>query len=287
MKAPAFLRYLPLAGFCVLPAFGQINYPNFSNPAGLQLNGNAAVVGNVLRVTPATFSQAGSAFSNSPIALTPDASFSTFFQFRISNSGGAGDGDGLGADGIVFVVQTLANNVGGSGGGIGYLGIGHSVGIEYDTWNNGTGSGDPNGNHVNIDFSGAFSPAANAASVADRMNNGNVWSSWVDYDGSTGTLQVRLAENSSVRPGAPLLSQVVNLPTILGSTNAFVGFSSGTGAAFGDHDILNWQFLATYNPIGGGVSAVPEPATFGILGVSLLALGILVRRRHARVNAAG
>lgn len=42
------------------------------------------------------------------------------------------DGLGCGADGLVFVVQTNSNKVGG-GGGIGYQGIPNSVGVELDT----------------------------------------------------------------------------------------------------------------------------------------------------------
>lgn len=287
MKVPPPLHYLCLVGVFALPAFGQINYSDFSSSAGLQLNGNAAVAGNVLRLTPANFSQAGSAFSTSAVSLASDASFSTFFQFRITDSGGAMDNDGWGADGITFVVQTVANNVGGGGGGIGYLGIGNSVGIEYDTWNNGTFWGDPNGNHVNIDYSGSFSSAANAAIIANRMNDGSVWSSWVDYNGATSTLEVRLAESSTARPASALLSQVVALPTVLGSTNAFVGFTSGTGAAFGNHDILNWQFRGSYNPIEQPppMNPVPEPAAYGAVAACMIALTLLGRRRRRAVAA--
>ena len=48
----------------------------------MQLNGNAAQAGNVLRVTPATFFQSGSAFSTTAITLASNVSFSTYFQFR-------------------------------------------------------------------------------------------------------------------------------------------------------------------------------------------------------------
>lgn len=53
------------------PAFGAtIDYPNFSSVAGLTLNGSAAQSGSVLRLTPATTSQAGSAFSATTIDPT-------------------------------------------------------------------------------------------------------------------------------------------------------------------------------------------------------------------------
>jgi len=113
-----------------LPAqAAEIHYADFSSTAGLTLNGNAARVGNVLRVTPATFNQAGSAFSTTPISLAADVSFSTAFQFRFSQAGGACQ-ENCGADGLTFVVQTNSSNVGGLGGGIGYQGIPNSVGID-------------------------------------------------------------------------------------------------------------------------------------------------------------
>lgn len=55
-----------------------ITYADFSSTAGLTLNGNAAQVGNVLRVTPANFNQAGSVFSTSAISLA-----SNVIQYRI------------------------------------------------------------------------------------------------------------------------------------------------------------------------------------------------------------
>ena len=103
---------------CVVPVRGAtiFNFADFSDCTTLQLNGNAACTLNVLRVTPATLSQSGSAFSTTLIPLGPGASFSTFFTFRISGSGGISDSDGLGADGIVFVIQPVASTVGGGGG---------------------------------------------------------------------------------------------------------------------------------------------------------------------------
>ncbi len=256
----------------------SLNYADFSNVSGLQVNGNAAQAtsgdGQVLRLTPSAPGQSGSAFSLNAIALNSGYSFSTFFSFRLSNPGGIGDEDGQGADGIVFTVQTVANTSGGAGGGIGYQGIANSLGIEFDTYNNGSGLNDPNGNHIGIDTAGNIASVA-TQTYPTRMNDGNVHYSWVDYNGATGQLDVRLADSLS-RPIAANLSYNLDLGAILGSANAFVGFTAGTGAGYNDQDILSWQFNDKYDPINGSVPDVGF--TFSMLASGLGGLMLIGRR---------
>ncbi len=261
-------------------------YTDFSNLTGLQLNGVTSTIHactggvgstcsavndlhghNVLRLTNNT-SQAGSAFSTTAISLDQNASFSTSFQFHFT------DQQNGGADGIVFVVQTVSNTAGGSGGGIGYAGLTNSVGIEFDNWNNGGGDGHSD-NHVGINLGGSVSSVALNTSPGFTLDSGDLITAWVDYDGTTDTLEVR-ANTTGTRPTTALLSYNVDLVAELGSTDAFVGFTSGTGSAGADHDIVSWQFNSEFNPID--TIGVPEPGMLAIFGIGLLGLGLMRRR---------
>ena len=255
-------------------------YPDFSNVSGLKLNGTAVRSGADLQLTAASGFQNGSAFTTASTPLGNLNSFSTHFRFRITNSGGIGDEDGPGADGLVFVIQTISNNVGGAGGYLGYGGINHSLGIEFDTFNNGAGFGDPNGNHVGIDLNGNI-VSVKTAEERTRFNNGSVWNAWVDYNGLTDGLEVRWSLGST-RPINAQLTATEDLRSILGSNSAFLGFTAGTGSGYGTQDILSWEYRDSFNPIGSDPSAVPEPSTAALAFAGLLTLGVVRRRRAAR-----
>lgn len=271
-----------------------ITYPNFSSTAGLTLVGSAATAttgdGTVLRVTPASGSQAGAAYSTSPITLGSGDTFSTQFQFRFTQPGGWDP-----ADGITFVLAASPTGLGAGGVGMGYQGVNNSVAIEFDTFNNagyGLGNNDGNSsNHVSIDTDGALTNtgvtnvygngscnfgAQTLYTAAGCMSNGDLWTANISYDGSL--LNVSLRDPSEGSTFNAFSNYSIDIGSYLGTNSAYVGFTAGTGAGWENHDIVNWEFANTATL----PSTVPEPSSLALFAVSLLGVGAWVARRRAR-----
>ncbi len=180
-----------------------LTYDNFSS---FVLGGTAQREGASLLLTT-TVGQAGTGFLPQPIQLGDMGSFSAAFSFAISDPSGITDTDGIqGADGITFAIHTKAGGVGLIGGGIGYQGLSPSIGIEFDTWNNGYEDGN-DGNHVGIDINGSTGSILRRP-VQAPLNDGSTWYAWVDFDGATNALEVRLSKDA-LRPPSPLLNHSI------------------------------------------------------------------------------
>jgi hypothetical protein len=69
----------------------------------------------------------------------------------MSNPQGTSDEDGVGADGITFLIATSATALGSAGLGIGCAGLAPTVVIEFDRWHNGGGDGN-SGNQIGLNL---------------------------------------------------------------------------------------------------------------------------------------
>jgi len=224
------------------PLWGQIDYPDFTSTAGLNILGDAARFGTVLRLTPSLAGMKGGAWyaTKQPVAH----GFVTTFQFRISETGGHRDPDGFdGGEGFAFVMQNSSPEVlGGSGATLGYHGIPNSLAIEFDTWNNSGYNGDPNHNHIGVhtrgrlenDFNEPYS-LKTVTSIPD-MSNGEIHTATVEYRADT--LNVFLDDCAR-----PVLSLRIDLDSLLDLDRgrAWLGFTATTASAWENHDILSWR----------------------------------------------
>jgi glucose/arabinose dehydrogenase len=215
-----------------------VNFTDFTNTSGLTLNGNAAKAGNALRLTPGTANQKGSAFYATPFSIDANTGFTTQFQFNLS-------GGTRGADGFTFMLQNAAAGataLGAGGGSLGYEGIGQSIAIEFDTYQNPTYD-DAGDNQISILRNGVVATALTSRTVGIDLNSGSVINVWADYNGVTDQLDVYLASSNN-KPATATLSTTIDLFGNIGN-RAFAGFSAGTGGLSNNQDILNWQFFTT------------------------------------------
>jgi hypothetical protein len=237
----------------------------------------AAFDNGILRLTPNAFigdgDTAGAAFSEQ-IELKNDTSFSTKFEFQTSAAGAP--------EGFTFIVHNDPAGraaLGGAAPGLGYrpfplrgsnFSIINALVVELDTFSNTAdqlfdGIADVDfdlnagGNSIEIaliDSKGdrilGDSPGGFQTAFGDfNFNDTSVHTAWIDYDGTTQTLQVFLATGTNPpKPAKAAFSlnlpdQGTSLEAILGGTSGYVGFTAATGGPVQSHTILSFDFLAT------------------------------------------
>ena len=281
----------------------SFTFGGFSNTAGLNLVGNAATTnttdGTVLRIVPSLGSQAGAAYSTAPVTLGTNDTFSTAFSFRFTSPSGADP-----ADGITFVLAANPTGLGSAGNGMGYAGVGSSVAIEFDTYNNGLPGAslgyfpaEPNSsNHVAIDENGVLNniasanvygnascgftdgtPSQNSYATPGCMSNGDLWTANISYDGAL--LNVTVSDPAEATSFSAISNYAINIGSFVGSNLAYVGFTGSTGSGSENEDITAWQFANTATLPTPPPSTVPEPASLALLGV-LTASFCLTRTRY-------
>src|SRR5262249_52449797 len=195
---------------------------------------SARVNGNNLQLTDGGNTEAGSAFTVTPVSV---ARFTTSFSFQLLNPN---------ADGFAFVLQGVSPTaLGGTGGGLGYApdpgtgvgpAIGKSVAVKFDLFNN-AGEGV---NSTGLYTNGAepTAPATDLSGSGIDLHSGHVFNVSMSYDGTALTVKVTDATTGA----AATQSYTVNIPQTIGSSLAFAGFTGGTGGQTATEDITNWTF---------------------------------------------
>ena len=195
----------------------------------LTISGDAEILEDVLRLSPAqTYQQGAAWYSNRRINL--ERGFETEFIFRLTNQ----DSEYRGGDGFAFVIHNNdLDELGGFGDSIGYKGLSGGVAIEFDTYDNNEGSR----NHVTLSFYdpivGGFVRHATVHEIPE-LSDGNNHYARIEY--KDGFLTFYL--DSYI---FPVLSSRLDLEEIIGTNEVWVGFTSSTSFAYADHDIIRWM----------------------------------------------
>lgn len=245
---------------------------NAGNLADLTLLKDAAPLSPAIRVAPSASFKLGAVYLSQPMTLSADRSFSSYFTFRFTDPKCY---VGVGADGIGFILSDAAK-IGSSGGGIGYGTANTSLVVEYDTFLNDGITADPNNNHVGININGNLK-SVKTATPSFLMTDGQTYHTWIDYNGATKSLEVRLS-NSITRPASALLAHTIDIAAII-PTKAHLGITASTGGCQENHDILSLIANDELEPGGivpGVNTYVPAPATVTLNAspVSVVANGI-------------
>ena len=228
----------------------------FTSAAGFQFNGCSALNGTRLRLTDGGTNEACSVFWTTPISVQ---SFTTDFTFQSV--------PGINfADGFAFVLQNSGTTaVGTGGGGLGYgpdspynssVSIAKSIAIKFDIYDN-AGEG-PNSTGLYTNGASPTIPAVALTASGVNLQAGHVMRAHVTYDGTTLVLTI-----SDTVTGAEFTnSWTINIPTTIGSTTAFAGFTGGTGGYTATQDVVGWTYKS------GAPQAATSYSTTNLTAVS-------------------
>jgi hypothetical protein len=191
--------------------------------------------------------EAGSAFNYPAVNIQ---SFATDFTFRLVSPIDTVPLSDIG-DGITFTIQNADfESLGGLGGRLGYAGIGKSLAIKFDLYNN-AGEG-PNSTGLYVNGTEPTVPSINLSGAGLDLHSGHDFLAQLTYDGSF--LALTLTDTVTLRSFTH--SFAIDIPATVGSDTAFVGFTAGTGSRSAREEILDWTYVSG----APGPSAPPPPA---------------------------
>lgn len=211
-----------------------IDYSNgIAAATALQFNGNATLNGTALQLTDGSQSKIGSAFYASPV---PISTFHCQFTLSLQNAQ---------ADGITFTIQGVGPRAIGQGGGaLGYgelptaqgSGIAKSVAVKFDLYDDAGEGPDSTGLYTN----GAYpaTPATDLSVSNLDLHSGHPFSVDMTYNGSA--LAVRITD--TVTGVSAQKAYAVNIPSIVGGTTAYVGFTGSTGLQTAVQQVTSWTY---------------------------------------------
>ncbi|HEY3862234.1 MAG TPA: LamG-like jellyroll fold domain-containing protein [Verrucomicrobiae bacterium] len=161
-------------------------------------------------------------------------------------------GNGANADGACFVLQDDprgAAALGGGGGSLGYSGITPSISLQFNLYVGNVAGG------VGVGFAtgGTLAEVVDPAPVV--INYGDPINVTLNYIGGVASLFLQDANNTNLTYSA---AANVNIPAVLGTNQAFVGFTGATGGTAATQTVSDFQFISlvdlTAQASGGNIT---------------------------------
>jgi LysM repeat protein len=216
------------AAYTIIPETSYISYPSDGFSAGnLSLNNGPTVTGGVLQLTDGGTGEMRSAWSTTTV---PVSGFTTDFTFQMVNAV---------ADGMTFTFQNDPKGMwalGDGGSGLGYQGIQNSVALKFDIYNDAGEGTDSIG--VYTDGAAPTVPATDLSSSGVTLTSGDLMHAHLVYSGTTLTVTL-----TDTKTGASATNQfTVNIPSVVGGTTAYVGFTGSTGAFTAVQQVASWSY---------------------------------------------
>jgi hypothetical protein len=204
----------------------------FVSATDLSLVDAATVTNNALQVTQAgSATDKGSAWFATPVNI---GAFTTDFQFQLLNPV---------ADGFTFTLQNKGlTAIGPGGSGLGYGaskpggtgGIPKSVAIKFDIYSNLGEGTDSIGFYT--DGASPTIPASDMTAAGVVLRSGDVFHAHITFDGTSLTLVL----TDTITAKSFSKTAAINIPSVVGSGTAYVGFTGGIGGLSVTTEILNW-----------------------------------------------
>lgn len=185
-------------------------------------------------ITQALNNQVGALWSNTKVSL--DKSFSVSAELYFGNISN-------GADGFSFIMQNQSKSiVGQAGEGLGYAGISNSVGVAFDTYYN-AGTIDIRPDHTEINTGGRMNGVGGVHVLGSgNVKDGKYHAANIDWDASTQKLRVSF-------DGVQTDNQQLDLASLIGSKEAYVGFAGSTGGLYNLQKINTLSYHSTDNSV--------------------------------------
>ena len=147
----------------------------------------------------------------------------------------------------------------GAGGGLGFSGISPSAGVIFNIYANNT---------VGVAFrTNGATGGPYTASAPVNLAGGNPIAVTLRYDGATLSLALKDTVTSAVFNTA----WAANLPSILGTNTAYVGFTGGSGGVASRQQVSGFFFASLVSlalePAGAGAWRLSWPASIGGLAL--------------------